>query len=183
MYDVCSFFASCSVDPPLQHNVQIASHILEASLSCSKSGRESSTHSVRHDDTVSQAEFSNVHMLFRTYLRTYQVIPIYALYLDGTAAFNNFGKFGVPSPLTGSHPAVAFQLAYGMTGLPFGGPLNLAWPSHPVLPPSTMSLSAPGFAYSNGFKNPSEGLPVRSLASLRSATMPPNAGAEHEVPW
>jgi hypothetical protein len=107
----------------------------------------------------------------------------YALYLLGTAALSNLGKLGVPRPLTGSHPAVAFQLAPGITGDPFGAPWNLALPSQPVLAPSTTSFSASGLLYRSGFKKPSAGFLDLSLASLSKATIPPNAGAEQEVPW
>lgn len=46
-------------------------------------------------------------------------------------------KFGVPSPVTGSQPAVAFQLACGTYD---ARPPTLDLPVQPIDPPSTMSL-------------------------------------------
>jgi hypothetical protein len=55
------------------------------------------------------------------------------------AAFSRASKFGEPSPVAGSQPAMA------------GKPSE----PQPALFPKVTSLSACGFAYSQGFKNPS----------------------------
>lgn len=92
-------------------------------------------------------------------------------------------KLGLPRPVTGSQPAVAFQLAYGTTGLPLGEPPKRLSPSQPVLPPTTISLN-PRLAllYSQGLRNPSGGWCARRRASFKRPMMPPNIGDEHEVP-
>ena len=82
----------------------------------------------------------------------------------------SFPKFGVPTPVTGSHPFVALN-----PGVP-----------HPGLLPTVMSLKTEGSsawsAYTSGLRNPSGGRPLAKRAELRSATMPATAGAEAEVP-
>ena len=79
-------------------------------------------------------------------------------------------KFGVPTPVTGSHPLVALN-----PGVP-----------HPGLFPVVISLNARGssasIAYTSGFKNPSGGRPLDSRAELSSETMPANVGEDADVP-
>ena len=43
-------------------------------------------------------------------------------------------------------------------------------------------MNAPGFAYKNGFKNPSGLLPAESNSSLINATIPAKIGLEQLVP-
>ena len=65
------------------------------------------------------------------------VHPIYPFTTGRTPLINDKGsilrKSGVPYPETGSHPVVAFQLAYGTNGVP--KPLKVSVPVHPVDPP------------------------------------------------
>ena len=51
---------------------------------------------------------------------------------------SSFVKSGVPYPVTGSQPRVAFQLAYGTTGV--GSPEYKSTPLQPLDPPSVISL-------------------------------------------
>lgn len=79
---------------------------------------------------------------------------------------NNLGKFGVPSPVTGSQPVVAVN-----PGVP-----------HPWLPPLVISFSVHGFAYSVGLMKPTLPLPTAKRASLIRVMIEPTTGAEAEVP-
>jgi hypothetical protein len=87
-------------------------------------------HNAQHQSNHNRNLNTSYHIILFISLHIYKNIPtaqlIYALYRAGRALFSNLGKLGVPSPVTGSHPAVAFHAAYGITGLPFSGPLNLA---------------------------------------------------------
>jgi hypothetical protein len=76
-------------------------------------------------------------------------------------------KSGEPSPVTGSHPAVA------------GKPSVL----QPGFEPWVMSVSArDAFAYSHGFRNPRGDLPAAMSRSLRSATTLAKIGVAQDVP-
>lgn len=44
---------------------------------------------------------------------------LHDLMTQGVDIFNKFPKSGVPKPVTGSQPSVAFEEAYGTIGLPF----------------------------------------------------------------
>lgn len=100
-----------------------------------------------------------------------------------TSFFNSW-KLGVPSPVTGSQPSVAFQCAPGIIKLP-GTARSLCGliPPHPYEAPAVTSFSALNpFEYKNGFKNPRTGLPARRRASLRRPIIPANVGAAADVP-
>jgi hypothetical protein len=75
--------------------------------------------------------------------------------------FNIFGKFGVPNPVTGSHPLTASK-----PGVP-----------HPWLPPCVISLNIPGFAYSVGLINPIGPFPTSYLAALQRQNTTPDRRA------
>ena len=95
-------------------------------------------------------------------------------------------KFGVPSPVTGSQPSVAFQLAYGMMPAPLiFSPLCKSTPAHPKDPPSVMSviaLLAAALLYSQGLMKPMLGFPARKRASFKRAMMEATTGEAAEVP-
>ena len=91
-------------------------------------------------------------------------------FYDPVDANFNFGKSGVPSPVTGSHPTTAEK------------PDPFTW-LHPELFPPMISVNAPKpLLYNQGFKNPNTGslCAIRSL--LSSATIAAKAGAEALVP-
>jgi hypothetical protein len=75
-------------------------------------------------------------------------------------------KLGVPRPVRGSQPVSAEKPSV----------------SHPGLVPSTISFSAPGFAYSHGLRKPSGGFPAVRSWSLSSATTDANIGVAADVP-
>jgi hypothetical protein len=63
-------------------------------------------------------------------------------YSSNTNSFS-FSKSGVPSPVTGSHPTVAFHDAHGMILAPGSeSPLCVLTPLHPTLPPNVISFRA-----------------------------------------
>ena len=88
----------------------------------------------------------------------------------GAAASKRASNFGVPKPVTGSHPAVAFHFAPPGT------------PEHPTEYPAVMSVNAAELLYSHGFRNPSGGCPCDFLAAFSSAIAPAKAGPLALVP-
>lgn len=92
-------------------------------------------------------------------------------------------KLGVPSPVTGSQPTVAFQLAYGMIPAPsITIPFCKSTPAQPTAAPSVISLRLEAILYNSGLTKPSAGLPARNRASLRRAMMAATTGDAAEVP-
>lgn len=101
------------------------------------------------------------------------------------ARFFSSSKFGVPNPVTGSQPTVAFHEAYLMCP-PFGirMPFCKSTPVQPREPPSVMSFSALPAAqlYSQGLMKPIDGFPARKRASFMRAITAAKTGAAAEVP-
>ena len=82
-------------------------------------------------------------------------------------ALNNFGKFGVPRPVTGSQPATA------------GNPFVL----HPGLSPVVTSFNADApVEYKNGLRKPSGDLPAAINWSFNSAMTLAKIGLAQLVP-
>ena len=82
-------------------------------------------------------------------------------------ALNNFGKFGVPRPVTGSQPVVA------------GNPVVL----HPGLSPVVTSFNADApVEYKNGLRKPRGDLPAAISRSFSSAMTLAKIGLEQLVP-
>lgn len=79
---------------------------------------------------------------------------------------NIFGKFGVPNPVTGSHPFTAVK------------PLV----PHPGLVPFTISFKISGCAYNAGFTNPTVLFPFAMRSSFMRLMIAPKIGALAEVP-
>ncbi len=101
-----------------------------------------------------------------------------------TSSFS-FSKLGVPSPVTGSHPRVAFQVANGMMEAPgMTSPLCVLLPLHPMLCPRVISFSAVNpIAYNKGLTNPSDDLfPARNRASFKSPIIAATTGEAADVP-
>lgn len=77
-------------------------------------------------------------------------------------------KFGVPNPVTGSHPLVAWK--------PAEHPPSL------LLPVVTSKPNDFVDAYNRGLMNPTVGFPLATRSSLINDTSPANVGHEAEVP-
>jgi len=92
-------------------------------------------------------------------------------------------RSAISSNWTGSHPSVSFQLAPGMTGLPFAPMFNRPSPLQPVAAPVVIPFK-PNWptVYIHGFKNPTVRRSEDTRAEFRSATMALNVGAAQEVP-
>lgn len=85
-------------------------------------------------------------------------------------------KYGVPKPVTGSQPDVAFQLAYGTKN---AWPPTSEDPVQPVDPPSTMSVKPVWLSeYSHGFKKPILAWDFSKRAAFSRDMMAAKTGAE-----
>jgi hypothetical protein len=89
----------------------------------------------------------------------------------------NDPKRGVPIPVTGSQPTVAFQLAYGTYGV--ASPDRGSSPVQPVDPPWMMSVNpCPLRPYIHGFRNPRVDLFAARRIEFRSAIIAAKVGAD-----
>lgn len=90
-------------------------------------------------------------------------------------ASTRLANTGVPSPVAGSQPSVAFHPAPGMR-FP-GSPLHVDMPVQPLVPPCTISARPFSTPYNQGFRNPKGGFPWLDRMLLRLAIMAAHTGA------